>query len=325
MNEYDILIAGAGPAGLYLAKELSRNFRVLVIEKEEIGACHKVWLAWKENVLRHNLQDCVLCRPTRLVVGSRTNGLSVLPVDDDDYVAILDERRVLTKWAGEARARGAHLLDRCEITGARQNGRYILAETSQRNFAGRLLIDATGCFSAIVSRAQIAQEKYYYSFYGWIAQLDHVDLDELILVQSFLSKTPRPYVFFYPIDEKTGAPIIFFITERPVPLEEMRNEFQFHLEKVPEVAKNLAGFTPIEEKYGYVPLGRLKKSALDRILIVGDAGRLAPATIGSGFNFVLSAYHYFVPRIEQSLRQNTLSGRHLRGLTRVPRRMEDNL
>lgn len=325
MNDYDVMIAGAGPAGLYLAKELSRHFRVLLIEKEEAGTCHKVWLAWKENVLRHDLEDCVLCRPTRLTVGSRTNGLSTLSVDEGDYVAILDERRLLTKWADEARDRGAHILERCEFTGARQGGKRIFAETNQRAFAGRLLIDATGCFSPVVSKARIAQEKYYYSFYGWIAQLDHVDLDELILVQSFVSKKPRPYVFFYPIDARTGAPIIFFITEQPISLEDMRKEFRFHLEQVPEVVENLAGFRPIEEKYGYVPLGRLTKGALDRILMVGDAGRLAPATIGSGFNFVLSAYHYFVPRIEEALRQNNLSGRHLRRLTRVPRWMEDNL
>ncbi|MEM4755910.1 MAG: FAD-dependent monooxygenase [Candidatus Woesearchaeota archaeon] len=48
MEYYDVIIAGAGPAGLMLAKELSKKQTVLVLEKGELGKTNKSWLTYED-------------------------------------------------------------------------------------------------------------------------------------------------------------------------------------------------------------------------------------------------------------------------------------
>jgi flavin-dependent dehydrogenase len=41
MEEFDVIIVGAGPAGLSIGSELSKNHKILVIEKNKIGETNK--------------------------------------------------------------------------------------------------------------------------------------------------------------------------------------------------------------------------------------------------------------------------------------------
>lgn len=48
MDSYDVIIIGAGPAGLLLSKELSKKYSVLVLEKNKVGDTNKNWLTYED-------------------------------------------------------------------------------------------------------------------------------------------------------------------------------------------------------------------------------------------------------------------------------------
>ena len=67
MKNFDCIIIGAGPAGLLLAKELSKKHKVLVLEKNNIGETNKNWLTYKDrwlkekfplNLIKNEFKEC---------------------------------------------------------------------------------------------------------------------------------------------------------------------------------------------------------------------------------------------------------------------------
>ena len=40
MNNYDVIVAGSGVAGLYAAINLSKNLRILLVSKAELSLCN---------------------------------------------------------------------------------------------------------------------------------------------------------------------------------------------------------------------------------------------------------------------------------------------
>ena len=57
MESFDVIIVGAGPAGLLLAKELSKKHKVIILEKNKIGDTNKSWVSYKDILTEeiHNL------------------------------------------------------------------------------------------------------------------------------------------------------------------------------------------------------------------------------------------------------------------------------
>jgi len=101
MAAYDVVIVGAGPAGLSLAVELAEYSRVLVLEREPFGHTATTWYSYGDRVRDHGLDDAVAFRTDRLVFVSPNHKHEML----DDCV-VLDHGRVLDIWLERARARG---------------------------------------------------------------------------------------------------------------------------------------------------------------------------------------------------------------------------
>jgi len=107
MEQYDVVIVGAGPAGLFMAKELSKDFSVCVIEKNKIGETSKFWVVSNKNIKDNKLEDCVISKPHRCCYKDYT-GKSIGGIIKDGN-PIVDEHKVLKKWAEEAKRNRAVL------------------------------------------------------------------------------------------------------------------------------------------------------------------------------------------------------------------------
>ena len=59
MESYDIIIAGAWPAGLTAAVELSKTFTILVIERREPGTTSSTWYSYADRVKKYDIEEAV--------------------------------------------------------------------------------------------------------------------------------------------------------------------------------------------------------------------------------------------------------------------------
>lgn len=60
MKCYDVIILGAGISGLLLARQLSENYSVLIVEKGIDIPNHKFWVTGKASIKQSNvLENCV--------------------------------------------------------------------------------------------------------------------------------------------------------------------------------------------------------------------------------------------------------------------------
>ena len=62
MDKYDIIIAGAGPAGMSAAVELSKHFKVLILEKQKPGTTQSTWYSYEDRAKKYQLEDAVVIR-----------------------------------------------------------------------------------------------------------------------------------------------------------------------------------------------------------------------------------------------------------------------
>ena len=62
MQNFDIIIAGGGPAGMSAAAELSKHFKVLVLEKNKPGTTQATWYSYEDRAKKYQLEDAILLK-----------------------------------------------------------------------------------------------------------------------------------------------------------------------------------------------------------------------------------------------------------------------
>ena len=62
MTNYDVIIIGAGLAGLSLGSELSKKHNVLIIEKDQIKKEHKTWTSEEAIIKEAGLEKFISAR-----------------------------------------------------------------------------------------------------------------------------------------------------------------------------------------------------------------------------------------------------------------------
>ena len=62
METFDIIIAGAGPAGLTAAIELANDYKILLLEKNKPGTTTATWYSYADRAREYGLEDAVAIR-----------------------------------------------------------------------------------------------------------------------------------------------------------------------------------------------------------------------------------------------------------------------
>ncbi|WP_198265147.1 FAD-dependent monooxygenase [sulfur-oxidizing endosymbiont of Gigantopelta aegis] len=331
--DYDVIIAGAGPAGLSVGSELSKELKVLVIDKKEkISDCHRSWLVPDLCVQGGNAQEITQCAHNGVThFLTKTFGGACVKWDALLKYYFIDEHKVLPMWGDILESNGAKILLGCLYQDSEVEQDKVIVSTSEGTFTTRLLIDASGYNSPIRKKYNIMEKGYYWwSVYGAIVEfpdgLNDMEVGDYMLWQTFKDTNAhvdtsmahgRPVLEYEILDDKTAFVFIFYLRKNQVEKDMMHEEFD-HVLRHEKSMKNYENCTIKEWKFGWYPMGGMnsQKVAEDRVTFIGDAGCWT-APCGWGFSFVVDNYKKYAANLLASINNEQFDKCHLVNLIQL--------
>jgi digeranylgeranylglycerophospholipid reductase len=282
MNDYEIIIAGGGPIGCFTAGLLAlKGIKVAVVEEHNtIGEpLHCAGLVTKR------VFDISKCTQTGIVqnkiYGAHIHSPdgSILTIGGKKIHALaINRQRFDQKLAQVAQSAGANLLTGHKIISAKKDQGAILSiQYSQhiKTIRCHLLIGADGSYSYI--RNTFGFPKPRETIQGIGAELSDTTLDPRF-VHIYVGKNIAPGFFAWviPTNQRgTTARIGLCIGKQS--MHPAQHYFTTLLEQ-----QLLQGSTVIKRFGGTIPLGFLKKTIDDNIMLVGDSAAQVKPTSGGG-------------------------------------------
>lgn len=303
MEKHEVVIVGAGPAGLSTAVKLAQNGTdVLLIEKDPIDLAKKAWVTFKSAVDAWDLKESVVAEIRGLNFNSRFGGGSAKASKYAGYT--IDQSLFAREMLGRAEV---NVMDRTKVVAAARKDGKVRLKTEKEEIEASLVIDATGSFS-IVANMLGKRSKPRVGFTGYGVKLSadenllpYFGLDEETVgfwggSDRDLSTGLRGYMWdgaLYPY--RDGSIDVCCGVTGPYPSSvrnsTLKNEYEFcknRLEKKWAFLKNFykEGFSKgkeVKRYWGFIKENLEKKPYDDNLLMVGDnTGRVSLVT-GEGF------------------------------------------
>ncbi|VAW27549.1 hypothetical protein MNBD_BACTEROID07-290, partial [hydrothermal vent metagenome] len=194
MEKYDIIIAGAGPAGLTAAVELSKKFKILVVERRKPGTTTSTWYSYGDRVRKYNIEEAVTTRFNEICFTSPTQTHNM----KDDCV-ILNHNKVLQLWIDRAKANGT-IIRRETFKDYDYAKGGVFVKTNEGEYFARLLIDAMGSNSIIVAKHKLIKRHDAWVIYGGLIR--HEKLEKPYVLEYYpLNDVDNSYVGIHPYSE----------------------------------------------------------------------------------------------------------------------------
>ncbi len=299
MEKYDIIIAGAGPAGLTAAVELSKKFKILVIERYKPGVTSSTWYSYADRVKKYNIEEAVAVRfdEIRFLSPTQTHYMK------DDCV-IMDHNKVLRLWIGRAKANGA-VIRRETFTDYEYKPDGMVVKTGKGEYFTQLLVDAMGSGSTIIAKHKLIKRHDAWVIYGGLIR--HEKPEKPYVLEYYpLNDADNSYVGIHPYSETETNIYIFQgrsnTMGRPA---ELKDIFDKTIQKLHPNGKK------IQDLGGTIVSGALKKYALNNVIFFGASGMLNPDGCGMGFNEILKQHRTFAKGITKAMKNNTLDQKTL--------------
>jgi flavin-dependent dehydrogenase len=299
IEKFDIIIAGGGPAGMSTAAELSKNFKVLVLEKKKPGTTQSTWYSYADRAKKFDLEEAVVVRTDYIKFTAPTVAHFMR-----DNCVIFDHNRVLEIWMERAKANGSVVRQEAFVRYERSED-GVTVETNIGKYQARLLIDAMGVMSPVVQENKLVKRKDAWVIYG--ARMANVKFENPYQLEYFpLNDDENTYIGIHPHSE-TETNIYAFKGQKNTlgNPEDLKEKFEKVIRDIqPEATK-------IDTLRGTIVSGTLKKYALDHVIFFGSAGMLNPDGCGMGFNQILMKHQIFAEGIKKVMMANTLDRRSL--------------
>jgi len=283
MNDYDIIIVGGGPAGCFTAQQLSsKGIHVAVIEEHDtIGTPQHC-----AGLVTQRIFNITTCSQTGIVQNNiygahihSPDGATITIGGDKLHALVISRQRFDHALAQVAHTAGADLLTGQKVISAKKdhNGIILTMEHNEHitTVRCRLLIGADGSHSRI--RTMFGFPKPIEILQGIGAELSDATLDPKF-VHIFVGRTIAPGFFSWVIPTDihgTTARIGLCIGKNhPHPL-------QYYFATLLQQPL-LQGTTVMKRFGGTIPLGPIKKTVADNVMLVGDAAAQVKPTSGGG-------------------------------------------
>lgn len=315
---FDVIIIGGGPAGLSTGSELSKHYKILVIDKNTAGLTSRSWFV-PFDVVDEGIKPFTYGGVTRFLANTFTGANLAFPAKLFNRYPYVNEKTILPYWLDIIKTNRSQIIDNCAYLDHTVKDGVVSVETTKGNFTSRLLIDASGYNSLILDKYKIKRNNFYWwSVYGAVGEhpngLQGMQVGDYMMWQTFRDSNEcldtslaqgRP-VFEYEIfDDKTSLSLILYLRKVQISYSDMEKEY-LHVIRDEDSTKPFHDLKIKKIKYGWYPSGSLSQQiAEDHVIFVGDAGCWT-TPCGWGMGFILDNYQFFSSQLNNVLEANTL-------------------
>lgn len=291
-NRYDIVVVGAGPAGLSAAYSASkRGASVIVLERDD-GIAHNIrtsGVSWIEEMKRFGIGREHYNPIRNYAFFSPSNEVTIN--DNDAKCCVLNVRSTYQHLAFQAASAGAGIMVKANVTdaivvGNRIAGVKVSTPNGDFNIEADLVIDASG-FRTVVGRkiGIVSEWKRYGVGAEYECYAETVD-DETWMLMVGSQYSPAGYAWAFPIGKnrvKIGVGI-----GRPESADEPLEILNCMMEKRPKPLNMMGRIEPVELHYGFIPNEGVRGSTIaDGFLLVGDSAGQANPLVLEGIRYAI--------------------------------------
>ena len=290
---YDIIIVGAGPAGLSAAWAAAKNgVSVAVLEREEAIAqsIRTSGVTWITDAESFGIPSDYYNPIRNYSFYSPNNQVTIHGTEYQ--AAVLDVRRTYQFLAYQAASVGADIFVRTNVTSPiiDERGKLIgVKATSLKDelvFRSKIVIDASGFYSVIgKSLGTVSQWKRFGVGAEYEAYVENVDQEtwSLMVGQQY---SPAGYAWIFPLG-KNKARIGVGVGKPESQADPMQRLLEL-VTKKPGPIGQLGKITPIEFHYGLIPNEGLTHTTIDdNLMLVGDAAGQANPLVLEGIRYAI--------------------------------------
>lgn len=322
---FDVIIVGAGPSGLSVGSDLSKNLKVLVLDKKPEIHTDRSWFVPSLAIAdKPDISPYLYTGVRRFLTWTYATPQRAWEAQLEGGYVYVKEQEILRYWGSEIEKNGSKLLLNTLYQDHEVHDDRVTVSTDKGDFTARLLVDASGVNSLILPKYNLTDHSlYYWSIYGCIAKhpngIGDMQVGDYMLWGTFKDTNAkletslsdgRPVWEYEILNENTSFPLILYLRKERIPVDVMKPEFEHILRK----EKITAAFHDVEVeswKYGWYPSGGLTQQlSADRVAFIGDAGSWT-TPCGWGMGFILNNYRHYAARLTEAVQKDRLSKDHL--------------
>jgi flavin-dependent dehydrogenase len=299
----EIVVLGAGVAGLLLAGTLAERHNVLVIERAARQTIEKYWLTDNLSVSAN---------------ASFANALAVaykemdfVAYDDTRYRAVgdyhlWDSARLIALLRERLEGSGGRIEHGQQFLSMKKRDGHIELLVNDRAIRCRLVIDCMGYSSPIIQAKNAIDIYGYYLLYG-ATFCQTAPMVPVALHNMMLSAHPG-YIEAFPTANNRLHLVLIVPVQQLRPMSDLRGDFTIITTKS-RYAHHIDASASAERHFlgGIVPVGRMRKRALERIFFFGEAGQVNPAASATALTRMLLAHRAIATHLSECLAANDLS------------------
>lgn len=283
MGSYDIIIAGAGAAGLLLADALGkdphfRNHSILLIEKDPVKGNDRTWCFWEKGV--GHFDPILHASWDRLYFAGQTYSAS-FPIAPYRYKMLRGEdfyreyHNRLNSCPNLSQKTGT-------VTGMREEGEGVLVTTSTGNYSGKMV------FNSLFSRKDLKAQTLYpvlqQHFIGWFIRSETPVFEaKTATFMDFSIEQCGNTRFMYVLPFSDKEALVEYTLFSSELLQDA--EYESAIEHYIRHKLGCSHYTVLDKEKGQIPMSCYNFAAAntDRILHIGTAGGWAKPSTGFTF------------------------------------------
>jgi geranylgeranyl reductase family protein len=319
MLEYDVLIIGGGPIGGHVARKIAeKEYKVGVLEKNKAIAQHLNCAGLvtsrvlesadvtKKDIIQNKIKGANIHSPSNKIITIGGDKIHAIAIDRTKF-----DREIIKN----AENKGAKIFLGNNVRNFhKKNNTYFLKTSKNLEIKCNILIGADGPYSKTRKLLTSYQPKEYLRGIG--AEITDTSLNP-DFVEIFVGRNIAPgfFAWLIPINKDGSKARIGLCTSK-----EATNPPKYYFSKM---FKN-KNFEPFLKNYkitrhigGAIPIGPLKKTYDDNLMLVGDAAAQVKPTSGGGLFPGISCADYCSKVAIDSLQKRDFSSNFLKSYQKL--------